>query len=167
MLTCPNCKAEFEDGALFCAECGTRLESPAPQPAPQAAPQPAPQPAPQAAPQFVYAQPAEAPAEKKKHPKQGAAVCSLIFGILSWLCCGLNLIFAIVGLATGSSALKAAPSGMAKAGKILSIITLIISIVGLVISIVTLIIAMVGGATMSGGEFGEIIEELLWELGLY
>ena len=26
MVTCPNCKKEFEDGTMFCNNCGTKLE---------------------------------------------------------------------------------------------------------------------------------------------
>lgn len=148
MLVCPNCKKEFEDGVSFCSECGSPLEAvPAPAPAPE------PEPAPETA--FTYTQPAADPEAPAAHPKKGLGICSLIFGILSYLCCWIpliSLVFPIVGLATGSSALKAGPLGTAKAGKILSLIALILQIVGIVITVVFVIIGIVGGSAMGGFE---------------
>lgn len=154
MLVCPNCKKEFEDGVSFCSECGSALEA---VPAPAPAPEPEPAPAPETA--FTYTQPAAEPEAPAAHPKKGLGICSLIFGILSFLCCWIpliSLVFPIVGLATGSSALKAGPLGTAKAGKILSLIALIINIVCFVIIVIFFILALVGG---SMGGFEEIFSD--------
>lgn len=128
---CKHCGREIPEAMAFCALCGTKKGDAAPVSAQPAAPVQPVAPAVQA--------------EKPKHPKKGAAVCSLVFGILSWLTCCLNLIFAIVGLACGSSALKKGKIGVAKAGKILSLISLIRELVVIVL-VIALLVMTVGGA---------------------
>lgn len=128
---CKHCGREIPEAMAFCALCGTKKGDAAPVSNQPAAPVQPVAPAVQA--------------EKPKHPKKGAAVCSLVFGILSWFTCCLNLIFAIVGLACGSSALKKGKIGIAKAGKILSLISLIREIVVIVLMI-ALVVMTIGGA---------------------
>ncbi len=77
---CPDCKKEYNDEALFCAECGASLEEviiPEPEavpqhepqytPDPEPAPAPAPAPAPQAEPQYIP-EPEPVPAPQPAQP---------------------------------------------------------------------------------------------------
>ncbi|HHU73224.1 MAG TPA: hypothetical protein GXZ28_01165 [Clostridiales bacterium] len=65
-----------------------------------------------------------------QNPSNGKAIASLVLGIIAFICVFfgygalLGIILAIIGLVLGISAKKEAPSGMATAGVVLSIISL-------------------------------------------
>lgn len=133
---CKHCGFNIPEGDKFCPQCGTRVGETGAQPVPPV------QPVQPVQPQVVYV----VQEEKKQHPRKGRAVCSLVFGILSFIfCIPFGLPFSIVGLATGNSALKAGKIGSAKAGKVLSIIALILSIIIVVLSVLCAIGALIGG----------------------
>ena len=151
-MNCTTCDAPLEAGALFCANCGARVEQPAAQPSyptqPQAAPQPTYPaqsygsqsspgvPQPYAPPQpYMPPQPVYAPMAQ---PNSTAAILSLVFGILSWV--GLVFIGAIVAIIAGHMARKEinnsggqiGGAGMALAGLILGYSNLIVSLLACV-----------------------------------
>ena len=67
-----------------------------------------------------------------KRPADGKAIASLVLGIVSFICIFfgygaiLGIVLAIVGLILGMDSKKRNPSGMATAGVVLSIISIII-----------------------------------------
>ena len=103
-----------------------------------------------------YPQPQPEPPKEKN----GAAVVSLVMGILSlvFACCGGSLIFGIVGIITAivskSKSSTGKLNGMAIAG-------LIMSIVGVVAGLITLIAFLIPAIIAGGsGGFDEIFREL-------
>ncbi len=134
-MYCPNCGTKNVEDAKFCDNCGQPLGAAAKQ---EQTPQ-------QEAPvQQVYQQPYQEPQTYQQPaygqqptapPSNGVAIASLTLGIvaavfifipgLAWV----SIICAIIGLILGISAKKKAPSGMATAGLVLSIIALAISVV--------------------------------------
>ena len=85
-----------------------------------------------------YPQPQPEPPKEKN----GAAITSLIMGILSlvFACCGGSLIFGIVGIITAIVSKSKSPagklSGMAVAGLIMSIVGVVAGIAGMVVLII-------------------------------
>ena len=85
-----------------------------------------------------YPQPQPEPPKEKN----GAAIASLIMGILSlvFACCGGSLIFGIVGIITAIVSKSKSPtgklSGMAVAGLIMSIVGVVAGIAGMVVLII-------------------------------
>lgn len=89
----------------------------------------------------------------------GKAIASMVCGILSipWLCCYIvpGLILAIVALALAGSAKKDAPiknPGMAKAGKICGIISIILVIL-FVLAIILCLVLGIGAGIFSMYEY--------------
>ena len=113
-----------------------------------------------------YPQPQPEPPKEKN----GAAVTSLIMGIIGLVfscCCGSGLIFGIVGIITAivskSKSSTGKLNGMAIAGLIMSIISVVLGIIGLIWSLVSVIPVMVAGME-SGGDFEDILEEIFGSL---
>ena len=85
-----------------------------------------------------YPQPQPEPPKEKN----GAAIASLIMGILSlvFACCGGSLIFGIVGIITAIVSKSKSPTGklngMAIAGLIMSIVGVVAGIAGMVVLII-------------------------------
>lgn len=71
-------------------------------------------------------------------PSNGKAIASLVLGILAAVCVFfgygalLGIVLGIIGLVLGISAKKEAPSGMATAGIVLSIISIAICAIGFI-----------------------------------
>ena len=107
----------------------------------------------------VYYQQPEAQPPKEKN---GAAVTSLVMGILSlvFACCGGSLIFGIVGVITAivskSKSSTGKMSGMAIAGLIMSIVGVVAGVIALIAFVVPLIMA----GSLSGGDFDDIMREI-------
>lgn len=76
--------------------------------------------------------------EVQKAPTNGKAIASLVLGILAAVCVFfgygalLGIVLGVVGLILGIQAKKAAPSGMATAGVVLSIISIAICAIGFI-----------------------------------
>ena len=102
-----------------------------------------------------YPQPQPEPPKEKN----GAAITSLIMGILSlvFACCGGSLIFGIVGIITAivskSKSSTGKLSGMAIAGLIMSIVGVV---AGLIAAVMFLLPLIAGGS----GAFEDIFEEI-------
>jgi len=111
-VNCPNCNSLQESGAMFCSRCGTNLSTKTEQPVPTADQN-----------------------HSAANPSQGKAVASLVLGILAVICIFLGygallgIVLAIVGIVLGTSAKKEAPSSMATAGVVLSIIALALCVI--------------------------------------
>ena len=103
-----------------------------------------------------YPQPQPEPPKEKN----GAAITSLIMGILSlvFACCGGSLIFGIVGVITAivskSKSSTGKMSGMAIAGLIMSIV----GVVAGLIALIAVLIPLLAGA--GSGGFEEIFDEI-------
>lgn len=79
----------------------------------------------------------------QEQPESGRnfAIASLVLGIISFFCCGT--ICSILGIVFGviSKQRQKENNGMATAGIVLSIITLVLGVIGIIISITTGILA--------------------------
>lgn len=112
-MNCPHCGAAQSPGSRFCTTCGAAMLPPVP-----------------------YASPSRAPAS-------GAAIASLVLGILgllAWCIPLFGLPMTIVGLVLGVKARKTSDSGLALAG-------IILCIIGLVASAINAIVGAYLGAT--------------------
>ena len=154
MKQCSNCGNFVEDNAKFCTSCGQTITEPVynqPQQPNYTQPQ---QPYYNQPQQPNYNQPQQPVYNpqptyynnNQMNPSTGKAVASLVLGILSFFLFGI--VFSIIGYILGNSYLKDPRSnpagfGMAKAGKICSLITMIIWIVVIVIYIILLITGVV------------------------
>ena len=126
MKICKNCGNEFEVGE-FCPNCGTKYEAPVEQNT------------------FVEAAPEQAAAEQAaSDPGKVKGIIALVMGILSLInscSCGAGIVFAIVGMILGSSAVSSSTAAgfenkMGKIGKTLSIVGIILGVLGLVFWII-------------------------------
>jgi hypothetical protein len=149
-MNCTTCDAPLEPGALFCANCGARVASPAPtssaamptislpggpqQASPSDSNEQGGSPYP---PQSYLPQPYPPQSYPPTTvPNSNAAVISLVFGILSWV--GLVFIGAIVAIIAGHMARneirnaggQIGGSGMATAGLILGYANVVVSVLG-------------------------------------
>ncbi len=76
--------------------------------------------------------------EQGQTPSNGKAIASLVLGILAAACVFfgygalLGIVLGVVGLILGINAKKEAPSGMATAGIILSIIAIALCVIGFI-----------------------------------
>ncbi len=121
MKICKNCGNEFEVGE-FCPNCGTKYEAPVEQNT------------------FVEAAPVQAASD----PGKVKGIIALVMGILSLVnscSCGAGIVFAIVGMILGSSAVSSSTAAgfenkMGKIGKTLSIVGIILGVLGLVFWII-------------------------------
>ena len=122
-MFCPNCGNKIDEGAQFCAACGTKVAAQAaPQPAYEAVQQSAPQPAYQAVQQPVFVAPVQqqaAPVVAPERPQEDPELNSLatntmIFGII-----GLALSeMGIPGIILSNIAMNKASEFERKAGKL-------------------------------------------------
>ena len=79
----------------------------------------------------------------------GAAITSLVCGILSWMLCGGFVILPIIGIIFGMMGLKSRQSEIATAGIVINVVVLVIS--ALVILLFVAMVASGGGPSSGGG----------------
>ena len=138
---CTNCGAEVSEGFAFCEKCGTPVDGSV------KAPTPAQAPVQQAAPQYNQA------AQPKRN---GMALAGFILSLVNVFCClgGLNLfalIFSIIGLVKAKD-YNGDRKGLALAGLIITILTMVISVVVYIILIATgTWEEMINSSSSSGG----------------
>lgn len=89
MKICPNCFSQFGDEAVFCENCGTRLQMQTARPQAQPAPAPSPAPVANGPDDFPYEAPADVQPEKKK------TNVGMIIGIV------VAAVFAVAAIGTG------------------------------------------------------------------
>lgn len=107
---CTNCGAELEDNAVFCDECGAKQETYQP----------------------VY----QNQAATVPKSNTGFGIASLVLGIIAVCTLGMWFVPEILGLVFGIITLKneQAKHGMAKAGVILSVISIVVLILVFVLA---------------------------------
>ena len=175
MKNCPKCNAELNDDVVFCTECGETLEVV------------------ETAPEAEVVENAPKAEVVTEAPKKKASlilgIVSLVFGVLAlpghligglipfigFLITGasgfgtfVSFVVSIVGLIFGVKETKA---GGKKIGLILNIAALVLAVIvfilGIIGTILSLVLVGAGMMGSSGLDFFELIEEILWELGLY
>lgn len=142
MAFCEKCGGSIGEGVAFCPTCGAPdQQAEAAQPAYE---QPSYQ-------QPAYQQPAYQQPAAAEHPKRALCIVTLVLGICSLVLCWawyLGLPCAIVGMILGKKALEAGEDGMAKAGRIMSIVGLILGCIFFVIFVIGIIIAASAAASI-------------------
>ncbi len=123
-MVCPNCGNNNENGAQFCANCGTSLAAPT-----------------ETAPNYeqipnvqnVYQEPYNQYIPNADAGK-GFAIASLVLGLVSFLC--FPIITGVLGIIFGSVAKKkGSRSGMATAGIVCGIIGLVLWVIMLMANV--------------------------------
>lgn len=162
-MFCKNCGKEIPDNATFCTYCGAQTGTPQQAQQPQQQ-QPVYQQPTYQQPTYQqptyqqpgYQQPYQQPygqAPYESPEGKSAATAAMIWGIVSLVCSWgliLGIIFSCVGISQAKKAERlGVNNGMAKAGKIMSIIALVCSIIAAIIWIIYII----GMATLASSSY--------------
>lgn len=148
-MFCPKCGAQLEEGAKFCSSCGESIAET------DNHEEPAFETAPEQETSYTYTIP-ENPNQTVFTPTSvsgtenqsggGAAIASLVLGIVSFVCCCCGVI-AIPGIVCGILGLNSNKRGLAIAGLIISSIVFLLWIFSLITSLVS-------------GDYMEMLDEI-------
>lgn len=156
-MICPKCNQTVEEGAKFCTNCGAALEDAVKQETeqvtePETAHAVEENPVPETAAQTPEGTPVMTPAnERYEEPKKktnGLAIAGLVCSIVTPFNI-LSLVLSIVGLVLGIKKWNSSGKGLAIAGIIVSVISLILDSVAL-----TFIIAVIMSLITDAGAAG-------------
>lgn len=193
-MYCNNCGYNNADGNIVCVNCGANLDVNAGQQSQMYNEQPiyGEQPVYGEQPAYGYENGFEAPAsapEKKPNDVMGivslilgavgvvlsvgACCCNFIIPILPFIMEAFAFILGIAGIVLGAIAMKkgkeaGTKSTLGMVGIILSAVAVISFLASLVLSIL-LAVGLFGSGLAAGGIEGivEVVEDILWELGIY
>lgn len=193
-MYCNNCGYNNADGNIVCVNCGANLDVNAGQQSQMYNEQPiyGEQPVYGEQPAYGYENGFEAPAsapEKKPNDVMGivslilgavavvlsvgACCCNFIIPILPFIMEAFAFILGIAGIVVGAIAMKkgkeaGTKSTLGMVGIILSAVAMLSFLASLVLSIL-LAVGLFGSGLAAGGIEGlvEVVEDILWELGIY